>query len=241
MFKIKTDFKQFDKYTKLVQTKAIGVIKRSIRATVNDQAFATRKKAVKVEIPRTMTIRSRFNLGLIRVETAKGRSLTAEVGAINRANYFGLRNIELSKPEKNTAIPHLQEVRGGSKQKKVTASKRLGKLGSFVTIKGSSSKLILSRLSKSGYGGYFKVIGKRTKLNPGIYKFRGKGVKERNKGFLRRKLEWVRDTEHPKTKPKKNQWLKRSTLRGASAGVTSLFWRRNQDRFLKKAYDRALK
>ena len=122
MFKILTDFKQFDKYTKLTQTKAIGVTKRSIRGTVNDQAFATRKKAVKVEIPRTMTIRSRFNLVIIRVQTAKGRSLTSEVGAINKANYLGLRNIELSKPEKNEAIPHLDEVRGGSKQKKVISS-----------------------------------------------------------------------------------------------------------------------
>lgn len=235
-FKIKPDLKEFEKFAKFGKTKGVGIIKRSIRATVNDQAWATRKKAQKIEIPAAMETRTRWNQSLVIVTTAKKRSLTSEVGAINKANYFGLRNIELGKKERNPAIPLLNEVRGGSRSKKITPKKQISSYGKVAKIR---SKTQLRKLGNSGYTGYFEMKNNSTKLRMGIYKYRGKG--KRVNGLLRRNIEKFRDTEHKATKPRKVQWLKRSSMRGASAGVTSLFWRRNQIKFLEKAMNKRFK
>jgi hypothetical protein len=235
-FFIKADFSEFKKFAKLSSSSTIGVIKRSIRATVNDQAFSTRMVAIFQEIPRSMLTRGRFNQSLVRVSPARGRSLVSEVGAIKKGNYDGLKNLELGKKESNKAIPHVKEVRGGSRKHKVTKSKQLSNV-KFTKVK---SRKALSSLSNSGYVGLFKISNKNTKLSPGIYQFKGKGRRNK-KGFLERKIIMVRDTQHPTTRAKRNQWLLRSTKKGASAQLTTRFWIRNQERILKKALDRLLK
>ena len=238
---IKLNFLDLNKFISLTRSSQIGVIKRSIRATVNDQAFSTQKQARFKEIPNSMTTRGKFNQSLIRVTQARNRSLTSLVGAINKGDYRGLRNIELGKTERNVAIPHIKEVRGGNKKKKVVPSKRLRRLGNFVKISGSGSNNKLKHLSLSGYKGYFQVEDNSTKLPLGIYRFSGKGKKDKRTGFRKRKLIKVRNTEEKRTTPKINKWLFRSTKAGSKPSLNIRFWIRNQNRFLKKAFDRKLK
>ena len=238
-FFIKSDLKGFDKFAKLAKSAAIGVIKRSIRMTVNDQAWSTQKQAKFREIPKSMTTRGNFNQRTVRVTTARGRSLVSEVGNIKFKGYKGLSNLEKGKSEKNPAIPHEIEVRSGNRRKRVSKTKRLGNIGTFKNVTGGA---FLSTLSRTGYTGYFRVSrNSSTKLSPGIYKFKGKGRRDKTTGFLNREILMVRDTQHPRTKPKRNQWLLRSSKRGASQSLTSRFWQRNQDKTLKKALDKTLK
>jgi hypothetical protein len=230
---IKPDFKQFNKFKKLGKSQTIGVIKRSIRATLNDQAYSTQKRAKFVELPRSMTVRGKFNQSRIKVTTARGRDMTAEVGDISKGTYLGLFNLEKGLSENNKAIPHLQERRGGSRKRKIGKSKRLNSK----PVRNVRTGGALSKLSISGYKGLFKMVNKSTKLNPGIYQFYGRTTITTN-GFKRRKIEMVYDTQHPKTKANRNKWLERSTRHGASAKLTKRFWQRNQKRMLDKALQR---
>ena len=234
--KIKVDFKQLNKFMKLSRKTAIGAAKRSIRATVNDQSWTTQKIAKFREIPKSMTTRGKFNQTQVRVTTAKSRSLTSIVGATTSKGYRGLKNLELGKTEKNSAIPHLKQMRGGNKRKKIPKSKRM----SSRPMKLINSKKSLASTGNSGYKGLWKITNKFSKLNPGIYQYVGKGTRTQN-GLLKRRIEWMYDTQHPQTKATRNKWLYRSTKKGSTPALTKRFWLRNSKRFIKSALDRALK
>lgn len=210
--KLKIDFKEIDKFINLTRTKSIGVMKRVMRATLTDQAYVTRHIAQKQEIPNSMNTRGNFNSMLIRATPATRSREFSEAGAIKHKNYDGLANIETSKSEKNKTIPSLTNVRGGNPKNKVIGSKRLGKLGDIKRISKPSE---LRALSNSLYRGHFRMMNNSTKLRPAIYKFEGEAKKLRN-GWKRRDIKWIRDTEHETTKPKKNQWLWRSTQRSVN-------------------------
>ena len=223
------------------KSKGIGVIKRSIRGTINDQAFTTQKAARFKTIPKSMITRSKFNQSLIRVTKAKGRSLSAEVGAINKDKYKGLKNIEFGKTEKNPAIPLLRENRSNNRKRKIPSSKRLGKLGTFKKLRGRNVGRQVSKLSSSNYNGSFQVMGSGSKLSQGVYRFKGVGKIDRRTGFRRRNIEMIRYTKTNKTKPKKMRWLFKATEMGSNAALTNRFWIRNQDRYLTQGLNKLLK
>lgn len=227
--KLTVDFKPLDKFIDFTRLQAIGIVKRSMRKTVNSQAWITRKFAQRKEIPNSMITRGTFNQRTIRVTPARGRSLTSIVGNVELSGYKGLTNLELGKKEDNVAIPHVKEVRGGNKKKKITRGKRLKNLKPFKRVHKASQ---LKTLSNSGYKGYFSIKTRSTKLVEGIYKFKGVGKKS---SFGRtRGIEWVRETRLKTTKAKRNQWLKRSTFKGTSPGITNREWQRAMDAEFKR-------
>jgi hypothetical protein len=225
-FKLTADFKQFDKFINFTRLQAIGIVKRSMRKTVNSQAWITRKFAQKKEIPNSMTTRGTFNQRTIRVRPAKGRSLTSEVGNIELGGYKGLTNLELGRTQENKAIPHIKEVRSGSKKKKIPRSKHMKSVkAKFRRIHKASD---LRKLSNSGFKGYFEMRGGRpTELWPGIYRFTT--IQGKNKFGKRRRLEYIRDTSHPRAKAQLNKWLGRSTKKATSQGITNREWQRAMD------------
>ena len=233
--KLTADFKAFDEFVKFTERRARGIIFAAMRQTLTNQAFIARKFAQKQIIPRMMNTRGNFNQNRVQVTKAKKPNLFAVVGNKTKVGtkggeYNGLTNLELGKSESNPTIPHLKEVRGGSKRKNVIPSKRMKKVKSkFRRIHKASD---LRNLSNSGFDGYFQMKGGRpTELWPGIYRFKGKGRKS-ELGRTRR-IEYIRDTVHPRTKPKLMKWLGLSTKK-VSPGITKREWQRVLDRELKK-------
>lgn len=228
---ITIDDRELLQYARFNKNTARGIFFSSVRATLNDMAFSTQKQAKFNIIPKSMNTRGNFNQSLIRVNKAKGRGLTSFVGAINKNGYDGLKNIELARKESNPAIPTLKESRG-NKSRKLTPSKRLRRLGKFARPK---TKRGLMHLSLNNYKGAFEINNKFSKLNPGIFKF-GERVGKTSNGLIRRKILKLRDTEHNPTTPKKNKWLWKSTLLGASSDLTNRFYQRH----FSKNYNRAV-
>lgn len=229
---ITIDLKDFKKFKKeLFGKKARGKMNGVMRGTINDQAFTAMKWAKKLEIPRSMQVRGKFNQSLVRVTKASGRSLVAIAGAIDRKGYDGLENIELGKSEKNTMIPHIKEARGGSKKRKVSKTKRVGNPDSMKQV---SRKRTLYNLSKKDYKGYFNVTNNSTKLTRGVYKFTGRKKKNIKTGFFGRSITKVRNTTNPTTTPKRHKWLLKSSKKGSSPAITQKFFNRNMDKqFIK--------
>lgn len=217
------DFKEIDKFINLTRTKSIGVMKRVMRATLTDQAYVTRHIAQKQEIPNSMNTRGNFNSMLIRATSATRSHAAALAGAIKHKDYDGLANIETSKSEKNKAIPSISTVRGGNVNKKIVSSKRLGALGNIRRIQNAKQ---LTTMSKEGYTGYFQMMNDSTKLRKAIYRLSGK------KKIYKRDIKFIRDTSKQTTKPRKNQWLWRSTQK-AMNGTNSYFKKHLDNQFSK--------
>lgn len=203
-FKLAIDLKQLQVLKKDFQFRSPKAFSYVVRATLNDQAFATRAMAQNSILPNKFNVRNNFVRSSIVVQKVPKSSsnvsfMIAEVGSAKkwRQNtgkaFTGMRLQEFGGISKDPRILSLSS-RGGSFSKLMI--RRFHKLGMAKeraeNYPGSSTGRVIQMLRRLQFGSsdYFKgpmIIKGHSKIRDGVYVF-GKGsIRESQRGRMSRR------------------------------------------------------
>jgi len=232
-FKITADFKEFDKFVNFTRKKAIGIMKRAMRDTLNTQAFSSLRLAKKVTIDKAMpNSRTRINKNVLKVEKATRKAPFSIFGASNKTSslqpYDAHEKIEKGEKEKNKYIPTVDGSRKGSIRNKIPQKKRLSSLRKRIPVRNKRTLRSLSLMQRKRP---FEIQRKFSKLSPGIYEFGekiGRGVAK----LPRYEIIKLRTNVGGYTKPKQYKWMDRAVKGSSNATLTSRMFKNNIDRQL---------
>lgn len=236
----KVDDRQLQKHIRDTKLKRPSQAIAIMRATLNDQAFETRKIAQKNTIPSMFHNRNTWIISSILVDKAQGKDtkkMYSETGAKKRwkrnpsRDFYGMRDQEFGRSQHRPIINTLWS-RGGVFSKNVRPSLRRDKLGSIPELSGDHGRVVtmLRKLQKQNHKGAFYI--KSPKIKKGIYKFKGRVIRGRRVKKIK-PIVMVQDLSRKSAPLRKRPWLNRARKKAVTQNNILRWYGKNWRRYTK--------
>lgn len=238
------ELQAFNRELRLQRPSQISAI---VRTVLNDQAFASRARAINSEMKRQMNLRSSWVQSSVLVDRAQGRNtrtMFAQAGAKKnwRRNpgepFEGLGDQEFGRPKNDPVISTLVGRSGGDFSRRVRPTFRINRLGDIVDeseFPGTGEARIVAMLRTLGrqrFKGAFFIRTSR-RMKKGIYKF-GTEAFRTQQGERSKEIVMVKDLSRDQARLRRRPWWSRSVEHAVNPRTIGRFYRRAFERFTRQ-------